>query len=377
MESNIFMPLKISAACASCFNRLIGESVSMQRHHIFTRQFWRAFRVEIRRAPRDARARKSLLLRFAAFAYLIAVGIYYGEYAYSFHDPVTAIVMGVIFGSIVFIVALVRFSQWRESRRQLLIDIASVPVGTTALVQRLAHGLAAITQRALGERWLMHHVVPEGHSVITRRIQLETLRQHGVWDEMPTEVRAWMMSPDGSWPATRVAHVLSAGETLNTLLWALALQPSIRPVEDLLNTLSMDKFAKALQKPAKGIRRTWDIRLERNRALEYFWRCQSERVHRGQIEADNEDQASAMRKWMDEIDESPNKDYLAGASTIRELDDGALLAATRGAAHRMMTLSHLMELLDGLDVAEQLTRHVYVSMIASHDSEPETEPQVG
>ena len=321
------------------------------------------------RARKDPRARKSLLVRGIFLLYMLSVFGYYGYSFYGFHDPATAIGMAVVLVVILMIAGAVRFAQWSEAQKILREDIASTLVEVTAEVQRLAHGLAAVTQRALGERWLRHNVVPEGHTVITRRIQLETLREKGVWDEMPTEVRAWMMSPDGSWPDLRVAHVLSTGETLNTLLWALALQKTLRPVEDLLTTLSMNQFASALERPASGLRPTWDLRVERNRAFQYFGRCHAERVHRGEVDADNDEQAAAIRAWMAEVTERPSEDVLAGAATIRELDDDSLRIATFSAAYRAVTLGLLIDLLDGADVHERLASHVYVSLLLEHEGE--------
>jgi len=331
--------------------------------------YWKQFRIDLLRARRDPRARKSLLLRVAFLAYVIGVLTYYGSYFYSFHDPATAIATGCIFVLILAVVAVVRFSQWRESRRQAALDIASAPVEITARVQHLAYGLAAVIERALGERWLKTNTVPEGATIISRSIQIETLRKHGVWDEMPSAARIAMMEPDGSWSDARIRYVVSTGEKLNSLLWALALQPSLRPVEELLNTLSMKKLAVALQKPAAGIRPTWDLRLARNRAFDYFWRCYAERIHRGDLAPVDEAQAAAVANWMSGIADHAQQDYLAGASTIGELDIDAVRQAGSSSVQRAIILDHIMKILDGKYNWTEITDLIYAPLLPEREAE--------
>lgn len=335
----------------------------MQRLNIFTRQYWRDFRIDIQRADRDPRARKKLLLRVFLLIYLVGVICYYSEFFYSFHDLPTAIGIGVVTVLFYGAIAAAAWSERRAARRQTLADISSVPTETTAHVQRLAHGLAAITERALSEAWLSHNVVPEGHSPVMRRISIDALRKHGAWDDMPVEARDWMMRPDGTWPTERIAQVMMRAETLNTLLWALALIKTLRPVEDFLQTLSLKSLAAALQKPAPGIRPTWDMRIERNLAFAYFNRCYAEGIHCGEFASDNEEQRKAVERWMKEIAEQPEGDYLAGAATVGELDAGRLYQGAMSAVGRANTLRLLMEILDGEDVWAELEEQVYGGLL--------------
>jgi hypothetical protein len=345
----------------------------MQYRNVLKRYFWRGLRIDAQRARKDPRARKSLMLRFIFLIYLVAVGCYYGGMFYSLHDPVTAISMAALLLAVVGVIVAVRISQWREEKNQLATDIASVSVQTTAHVQRLAHGLAAVTERALGEVWLTRNKVPEGHTVVTRRITIDALRAHDVWDEMPTDARAWMMSPDGSWPQERVARVLQSAETLNTMLWALALLPVLRRSDEFLGQLSFQKLARALKKPAPGVRPTWDLRVERNPAWDYFWRCYTEAVYRGNLEAFNDEQHQAIKVAMAEIEEEPQGDILVGASTVHELETDGLFQVLNSARMRANTLNFLMNAVDGDVNWEEFTGHVYNSLMESKDSPTEIE----
>ncbi len=339
----------------------------MQRAPIYKRQFWRDFRIDILRFRKDPRARKSVRLKIGFFAYLIGAVCYYGHFFYSFHDPATAIGLGFALFMMFAIFAANWYSQKREAHKNLEADFASVPAEVTAHVQRLAHGLAAITERALGERWLIRNTVPEGHTVITRRITIDALKQFGVWDEMPSPAREWVMRPDGSWPLDRVARVLATGELLNTLLWALGLQNCLRPTDELLTPLSMKKLASVLKRPAPGIRPTWDLRVERNRAIEYYGRCYAEQVHRNEVVPENDEHEAALRAWMEEISENPHEDVLAGALTVRELEQPAVWQATLSSAYRGHVLSLLMSLLDGEDTWIDLTNTVYACLLGGRE----------
>src|SRR6185312_10170886 len=195
---------------------------------ILTREFWRSYVLDARRLRRDKHARR-----------------YFAAILYSLHDAATAIVLGIILAIIFAILGGVRWSHHRESRRQLLADIASAPPGVAERLQRMAHSLTAANERALSEAWLAKHVLPEGFVATTRRVKIDALKEQGARDELPIKVRDWMMRPDGEWPAERAAGVLLSAETLHTLLWAIGLLPRLRRLDRMVDPLPFDKLAKA------------------------------------------------------------------------------------------------------------------------------------
>jgi hypothetical protein len=340
----------------------------MKRRAIFTRTFWLDCALDARRFGRDKRARRSFVFRNLAVIYCIAVLSYYWAIVHSLHDPGTEIALAVILAIIGGIIGAVRWSQYRESRRQLAVDIASAPPHVTAHLQRLTHGLAAVSERALGELWLKKNTLPEGHSVLTRRIQIDALKARGVWDDLPAEVRDWMIRPDGSWPDLQIASVLASAETLNTLLWTLGLARELRPVNSLVEPLRFDRLAKALKKPAPGVRPTWDLRVARNDAQQYFIRCYAENIHRGVTIAKTDEQREAVEEWIKGIQSGDHPDALAGSETIGEIEASTLDLVGRSAARRVQALSLVMELLDGEDRWINLTNAVYSSFISQTET---------
>ena|SRR5665213_986023 len=341
----------------------------MNRRAIYTRAFWQDYVLDARRFRRDKRARRSFVGRNLALIYCIAVLSYYWAIVHSLHDPGTEIVLAVVLAIIGAIIGAVRWSQYRESQRQLAADIASAPPDVTAHLQRLTYGLAAASERALGELWLKKNTLPEGHSALTRRIQIDILKTRGGWDDLPPKTRDWMMRPDGSWPGSQIASVLASAETLNTLLWTLGMTHKLRPAHNLVEPIRFDKLAKALEKPAPGVRPTWDLRLARNDAHQYFIRCYAENIHRGVAIAKSDEQRKAVDEWMDSIQSGDHPDVLAGSETIGEVERSTLEMVQRSAACRFQTLSLVMRLLDGEDRWEELTETVYAAFI-SETEEP-------
>jgi hypothetical protein len=335
----------------------------MNRRAIFTRTFWLDYALDARRFGRDKRARRSFVFRNLAVIYCIAVLSYYWAIVHSLHDPGTEIVIAIVLAIIGGVIGAVRWSQYRESQRQLAVDIASAPPHVTAHLQQLTYGLAAVSERALGELWLKKNTLPEGHSVLTRRIQIDALKARGVWDELPAEARDWMMRPDGSWPDWRIASVLASAETLNTLLWTLGLVRGLRPLNQLVEPLRFDQLAQALKKPAPGVRPTWDLRLARNDAQQYFMRCYAENIHRGVTIAKTDEQQKAVEEWIKSIHSGDHSDALAGSETIGEIEGSTLDMVGRSAACRTQALSLVMELLDGKNRWIELTNAVYSSFV--------------
>jgi hypothetical protein len=93
----------------------------------------------------------------------------------------------------------------------------------------------------------------------------------------------------------------------------------------------------------------WDIRVERNRADEFFARCLAEAIGRGLMTVNSPD----TEKWASEVNETMRqahvRDFLAGAQTVSELDDFSLMYLTTLSFHRQQCLQHLMNIQDGKD----------------------------
>jgi len=334
----------------------------MARRDILTGQFWREFRRDLKRSKKDKRSRMGLLFRTALLTYFVGVAWFYGSQVYGLHDTETYVILGLMLAVVLVAIGGRAVSNWLDERRVFAEDLAATPPNIAERLQRLALGELAMTARALSELWLSTHVLPAGYEARTRKIQIDKLREANVWDEMPSDARRWMMCPDGEWAAERSVAVLSRAETLHTLLWALFMVPALRRLDELAAPLAFASIAKALRGRARGVRPTWDLRIARNEANEFFIRCYAERVHRGLQTADDENQRKAIEDWMDGIAEGAIADAFAGDLTIAELDEASLDQVGRSAALRMVTLDAVLGLMDGRDEWERLTVLVYGSM---------------
>jgi hypothetical protein len=343
----------------------------MSRRAVFTKTYWREFRRDLKRSKKDKRARLGVMMRLAALFYFVGILWYYGGGVYRLHDSATYFTLGCGALVLAVIVAGRKISHWLDERQQIAEDLAATPDGVAERLQRLALGQLAMTERALSEVWLLKHEVPAGFEPRSRKIQIDKLRDAFLWEEIPTEVRAWMMRPDGEWPPERSAHVLLGAETLHSLLWALFLLPELRRLDQLAAPLKFAPIAKALRGKARGVRPTWDLRVARNQANELFVRCYAERVHRGLQDPDNEQQKAAIEDWMEGIAGGDVADAFAGDETIAELDEATLGQVGRSAARRLVILDLILNVMDGVECWPKLTTLVYGPLLPYEADEDE------
>ena len=344
----------------------------MTRRSFFTLQFWREYRRDVLRSGRDARARKSLLLRSALLVYFLGVLWWYGSAVYRTHDAATYVLLGVLLLVAAGILVARSIAHRLDDRRRVKADLADTPPGVAQGLQDLAYGALALTERAVSELWLSRHTLPEGYEPAARRIQIDALRKSGTWDTMPSAARQWMMRPDGEWPLQIVGDVLAGAEILHTMLWVLYLAPELRALDSLVKPISLSKTAVALREPARGVRPLWDMRVQRNAAQQYFVRCFAEGVHRGSATARDEEQRIALDEWASGFHKGESPDVFAGDKTISESDAETLEMVRRSAACRTVVLDGAMALMDGCDAWETLTRLVYRPLIEAQTADPET-----
>jgi hypothetical protein len=335
----------------------------MTRRSLFTRQFWREYRRELYRARRDGRARNGLFLRTGLLLYTVGVLCWYGFGVYSTHDNATYLLLSIMVGMMLVVLAVRYIAHKLDERRCLAENLAATPPGIAGNLRDLAYGALAVTERALSELWLANNTVPEGFEPIGRRIQIEALRKTGTWTTMPAAAREWMMRPDGSWALQTVADVLSRAESLHTLLWALYLTKELRPLEGLLGPVSIQKIAKALQQPLRGVRPTWDLRVAKNRAQEYFVRVLAECVHRGTVSVSDTQRREQLGAWAEGFHGKDAPDLYAGNNTISELDNDDVDRLHRSAAHRVVTLEGCLALMDGEDVWLNFMHFIYQPLL--------------
>ena len=339
----------------------------MTRRSLFTRQFWREYRRDVFRFAKDPRARKDVLLRTASLLYFAAVLLWYGSAVVRTHDTATYVLLSGLLLLAAVALAGRKIALMLEERRSLAQDLAATPAEVAQGLQDLAYGALAVAERAVSELWLSRHTIPEGFEPAARRIQIEALRKTGTWNTMPAAARHWMMRPDGGWPPATVADVLAGAEILHSLLWVLYLTPELRPVEGLSAPISLKETAAALRKPVRGVRPTWDLRVERNKAQTYFQRCFAEGVYRGTVSVQDEEQRAAMNEWAVGFQDGSVADAWAGNDPIHASDVDTLAMVHRSSACRILTLEGATALMEGLDHWPAMTRLVYRPLLDEED----------
>jgi hypothetical protein len=200
--------------------------------------------------------------------------------------------------------------------------------------------LASLLARAGGEVWLEHHELPPGAEVVTRQVQNTLLRQIGLWEKLePTEI-ALVSAADGLWTAAQRMEVITWCEQLRLLRWTLGMDAELMPLAhnpQVDYSLARDLLqGEAAARSGKPIRASWDLRGERDLALEYLARVLAEFKGRSLI-ADSVE----LDGWADELREKSlgaSVDYLAGSKTIGELSDEPLRLLGLIATHARNTL---------------------------------------
>lgn len=131
------------------------------------------------------------------------------------------------------------------------------------------------------------------------------------------------------------------------LRWVLGIDGELIPLAHFPTldfSLSRELLRRGKSHGAKPLLKSWDVRVERDIATEYTARVAAEFKARGLIGDSPE-----LEGWADEFrakSVGDSTDYLAGASTIGELDDGALGRLGSFAWTREQYCAYLVELLN-------------------------------
>lgn len=326
--------------------------------------FWRSLWFSVLRSREDKRARVALLSFALALGWIVAeVWLVFGHGAFQ-----------TVFNGFILATGFIAFLLLRRSNRkqnELLNfslvgrDPRQVPEGISAEARRhleeRARIVASLLARGAGEVHLESHELPPGAEVVTRQIQNTALRRMGLWEKLDSTEAALVSAPDGFWTSAERMQVVTWCEQLRLLRWTLRIDAELIPlahfprvdfslVHDLLQ-------GSAAVRPGRQIRASWDLRGERDTALEYFARIVAELKSRCLI-ADSFE----LDGWADELRKKSlgaSLDYLAGPRTIGELSDGALRLLGLTAHARGQYAGYLVDLLSGSEVvpfAEWLVR---------------------
>ena len=306
------------------------------------RGFWRSYWFALRRSVKDKRARSMAVRISFVLAYLFL------------YVPVILLLplrqpgsiwliafYGLIFGNgaIEFLMLrrshrsqdkLLSYSLTTANRLDLPRSDDISPTVRNFLEER-ALILGSLLARAASEIYIRNNSLPPDVEVGTRQNLNALLRQNGLWDKLEPVEADLVGAADGSWTVEQQNEITKSCEPLRLLRWTLGIDVELMPLahfpkvdfalwRDLFDRVSVP-YAERL------IRRSWDLRIERDIAREYTARVIAEFKGRGLIASDPE-----LEGWADQLRDrslGDSTDFLAGSKTIADLDDGdlALLAA--------------------------------------------------
>lgn len=310
---------------------------------LFKKHTWSTVWILIRRAPRDRCARTALLRFIVALAFLTGYVAYCGLLVRRFlFDVFELLLLGsLIAGALFFFVA----RKWTERYDLIQLNKNLPPPVAPDIkdgVLRETRLLAAMLERAGSERAMEKGVEP-GIEVITRRVLLEKLRKHGLVSSLQIPYLD-LLNPDGTWTEEQKSSVQSCWEFLVVLRWVLGTDSALRPiwlnpeyhVRMASGVLDRTEWASLRMLPP------WEMRIERDRASNFFTRCHIELIARDALPNADEEAKAEAKMIKAEIDERPSgEDFLLGSSTISELE----LPELRNCALRSYRRWQILELL--------------------------------
>jgi hypothetical protein len=230
--------------------------------------------------------------------------------------------------------------------------------------------LATLLERMSSEA-AMEKVIPPEIEIITRRVLLDRLSALGLREGLEPYLLDLLLAPDGHWTAEQKARAIPALECLAVLRWVLGLSH--------LRSLSMDpgynfnevRTLHEIKEPENLLALpTWDLRLARDLAEDFFQRCWAELLARRMVtEVPDADIDRAMEIRSNIAERGCIGDYLIGSTPIAELQPQLLWLATRRSYTRWGMLSVLVEVTCG-DAPPDAVRRFLSRFFAPEPAKP-------
>jgi len=303
---------------------------------------WRSAGHSLRRVHKDRRALKHIgrlawlgcipVLCIAYFAWLIGTGMIYIV-------PIVFLVFWLIYRKRNDPAALSLLPKPAPIHRELTPEDRST---LRAYFAKLALAYAVLIDRAGSEAFLKEKVLPEGVQVVSRRIHIDLLKTHGLWDLIGPEDRVAMMMPDGAWDQRHIQIASSGFEALRLLRWILRIDyylPAIGQQLQFSYKLA-NELVRAPEKllgPSASPELATQSQLETGRdvAREYLIRCYAEEVTRGYTVPEKEDTANWAQNLTQSLSGKQSADLVLDGKLVSEADEPTLRRATQLARMRM------------------------------------------
>ena len=227
------------------------------------------------------------------------------------------------------------------------VPAADVSPAVRSYLQERALIIASLLARAASEIHIEHHELPAAE-VLTRQVQNALLRRKGLWEKLEPAETELVSAADGRWTVEQQNNVTKWCEQLRLLRWALGIDAELMPLAHFPNvdfSLAPDLLDERLTIPVRTpIRKSWEVRVERDLALQYTARIIAELKGRDLIA-----NGVQFEDWADRLRAESlgaSKDYLAGSKTIGELSDESLRLLGSIAVARQTYATYLSEQLN-------------------------------
>ncbi len=318
---------------------------------VLRKDTWREARLSFKRAHKDKRARKHLL----GIALLLLIPVLCVLYA--------AWVVGT--GALVFVPFVIPVIWWRNRRAKQDDVLLHITPGSKPAVKelteeerqdlrryfaRLALFYAVMVDRAGSESFLKQKVLPEGFEVTSRRVHLELLRAHGLWDQMDRRDRELVMMPDGHWEWWQINQVSVAIEQVRLLRWILRKDFYLPVIGQQLrgNYQIAHELVHAPDKvlDAKELAEMSMLRTGKEAADDFFFRCWAEGISRGYYTVEDEEATEWANSVADRLRDKQHEDFVLGEKLVSEVSEEELRLATSLSGQRRVFLGWVMAVMD-------------------------------
>lgn len=340
------------------------------------KSMWLAAWRSVKRAHKDKRARKHILMVTAALGLLVLLVA--GCLVY------LVFVIGT--GAWIFVPFVIPVMWWiRRGAKQEFAPMNIAPPPEPLLphknerdkvityFSKLALLYAVLVDRSGSEGFLKQKELPEGFEVTTRRSHLELLKSLGIWDNLSPADREAIMLPDGQWSWDRINIAAGGIEPIRSLRWILRVDFSLPFIAMQISTdVSMAHDLVVNPQPiltAADLVEIDALRSAREQAHVIFLRCLAESISRGYVVPAE----PKMIEWANNVSTSlrgnQNEDFLIGNGLVSEATEEQLswtstLAKTR---YEFMTMAE--SVIDGNAPVPQNFEGVFAKSSSRWNSE--------
>lgn len=292
------------------------------------KSFWTEIGRSLKRIHKDSRARKQVL----GLALLLLIPIAVIAYL--------ALLIGS--GAWLFVPFVIPMMWWRarEAKKDSTpMHIAPTAEPVPALTEEaqaalrtyfaeLALVYAVLFDRSGSERYLKERELPQGMEVTSRRVHINLLRQHLLWDRMAAADRDAVMMPDGAWSAQSINQITTGIEPLRLLRWILRVDFRLPHIgQQLYGDLSIAHelvVEPGLLFEGTDLAEIELIRTARNDAALFRGRCLAEAISRGYAGVQDE----KTSQWAEQVSRNlrgkQNEDLVLGDKLVSESERGQL-----------------------------------------------------